>query len=374
MTARRSTILAVVAAVLLLGGVIWLARPTADGVALDPRGTGARGTAAMFRVVEQVGADVEIAAELPAGTDQTIVVLADRLDDAQRDQVRERVRDGARLVLFDPFSPLSPAEVQGMLATDLLGVLGKEPRCDLLDGMADRVESARWAVLTAPDATRRCFPVGEGHGLVVVPMGEGEVVVTGAVDALVNRELDDADHGQLAVALLAPSGDGRVTVLWDARIGSGDVALLDLVPASAKRAFWVLVAAAVLYALVRARRLGRPVAERLPVRVPASELALAIGDLLGHGRHRDAAAGRLRADLRREVALALHLPVDTPPDVLVEVLAERAGDGLDRQGLGVALLDGPVPDDASLVAVTAALARVRSQVRAPTARPPEPGR
>lgn len=374
MTARRSTILAILAAALLLAGVVWLARPTGEGVALDPRGTGARGTAAMFRVLEQVGADVEVTAELPSGTDQTIVVLADRLDDAQRDQVRERVRDGARLVLFDPLSPLNPAEMQGVLATDILGVLGEAPRCDLLDGVADRVESARWAVLAAPDATARCFPVGEGHGLVAVPMGEGEVVVTGAVDALVNRELDDADHGQLAVALMAPSGTGQVTVLWDARIGGGEVALLDLVPDSAKRAFWVLVAAAVLYALVRARRLGRPVAERLPVRVPASELALAIGDLLGHGGHRDAAAGRLRADLRREVALALHLPVDTPPDVLVEVLAERAGDGLDREGLRVALLDGPVPDDQSLVAVTAALARVRAQVRAPSAREPEPDR
>lgn len=374
MTARRSTILATVAVALLLGAVLWLARPTTDGVALDPRGTDPRGTAAMFRVLEQVGADVEVTAELPAGTDQTIVVLADRLDEAQRERVRERVGAGARLVLFDPFSPLNPAEVQGRLATDVLGVLGQAPRCELLDGVADRVESARWTVLAAPDATVRCFPVADGHGLVVVPVGDGEVVVTGAVDALVNRELDDADHGRLAVAVLAPSGDGRVTVLWDARLGGGDVAVLDLVPASMKRAFWVLVAAAALYALVRARRLGRPVAERLPVRVPASELALAIGDLLGHGGHRDAAADRLRADLRREVALVLHLPVDTPPDVLVEVLADRAGDDLDREGLRVALLDGPVPDDASLVAVTAALARVRAQVRAHPTREPDPGR
>ena len=65
-------------------------------------------------------------------------------------------------------------------------------------------------------------------------------------------------------------------------------------------------------------RLGPPVAERLPVRVPASELALAIGDLLGRHGHRDAAAARLRADLRVEVARALHVPVDTPPDVLVD--------------------------------------------------------
>lgn len=364
MRGRRGTVVAVAVAVALLAVAVWLTRPVGDGVALDPRGTDARGTAAMFRVVEQVGADVTIAADPPAGADQTIVVLADRLDDQRREQVRERVRDGARLVLFDPLSPLNPAQVEGRLATDVLGVLGEAPRCDVLDGVVDRVESARWALLTSPEATARCFPFGDGYGLVATPLGDGEVVVTGAVDALVNRELGDADHGRLAVALLAPSGSGQVTVLWDTEIGGGDVALLDLVPGGVKVAFWVLVGAVVLYALARARRLGRPVPERLPVRVPASELALSIGDLLGRGGHREAAAARLRADLRREVAVALHVPSDTPPDVLVELLAERAGDRLDGEGLRLALLDGPVPDDRALVAVTAALARVRDHLHA----------
>lgn len=367
MRGRRGTLVAAGLALLVVVVLVWLVRPTGEGVPLDPRGTGPTGTAAMFRLAEQLGAQVTVASGAPdEGPPGTIVVLADRLDEPTREQVRERVRAGARLVLLDPASPLNPVPVQGQLVTDTFGVLGREPGCALLQGYADRVESARWVVLGAPhDATARCFPVGDGDGLVAAPLGEGEVVVTGAVDALVNRELGEADHAQLATALLAPEGGGRVTVVWDAEVG-GDTPLLSLLPDGAAEALWLLGAGAVVLALSRARRHGPPVAERLPVRVPASELALAIGDLLGRGGHRDAAAARLRQDLRVEVAHALHLPPDTPPDVLVELLSERLqADDLDPAGLRAALLDGPVADDEALVAVASALARVRSRVRRP---------
>lgn len=367
----RSTVLATALGVLVLAALVWLVRPTGDGVALDPRGTGPTGTAAMLRTVERLGADVTVGARPPGTAEgQTIVVLADRLSDPVRTEVEQRVRDGARLVLFDPGSPLNPVPVTGQLMTDTFGEIGRAPSCPLLDGVVDRVESTRWTLLApAPSATARCFPVGDGDGLVVQPLGGGEVVVTGAVDALVNRQLGEAAHARLAVALLAPEGTGAVTVVWDTQVG-GDTALLDLLPTGVRRAAWVLAAAAVLYALARARRLGPPVVEGLPVRVPASELALAIGDLLGRHDHRDAAAARLRADLRREIAQALHVPPDTPPDVLVELLAERLGEGLDRDGVRAALLDAAVPDDASLVAVTAALARVRTRIRRPAASGP----
>lgn len=365
MRARRSTVGAVAVGLALLAGLVWLARPSGDGVPLDPRGTDPSGTAAMFRLVDRLGAEVTVTATPPQGSgDHTIVVLADRFDDATRDEIDQATRDGARLVLFDPSSPLNPVPVGGQLVTDVFGVLGQEPRCPLLDGVADNVESARWSLLDADDrATATCFPVGDAVGLVVQPFGDGEVAVTGAVDALVNGTIGEASHAALAVALLAPGGDERVTVVWDATIGGGDTALLDLLPQGVRRGFWVLVVAALLYALARARRLGPPVPERLAVRVPASELVLAIGDLLARHGHREAAAGRLRADLREEVARALRVPVDTPPDVLVELLAARLAGDVDTGGLRAALLDGPVPDDEALVAVTSALARIRSRVR-----------
>lgn len=364
MTRRRSTVVAVAVGVLVLAGLVWLLRPTTSGTPLDPRGTDAVGTAAMVRLAERLGATVEVTDAVPDGSDQVLVVLVDRLDDDQRDAVRQRVEDGARLVLLDPRSPLSPVEPSGLLVTDLVGAVGESPNCPLLDGYIDRVESARWTVLEPTSATTdRCFPVEGGFGLLVQSQGDGEVVVTGVADALVNREIGQAHHARLAAALLQPDEVGRVTVVWDATVG-GDTELLDLVPGSLRTAFWVLVVGLVLYALARARRLGRPVAEELPVRVPASELALSIGELLARHGHRDAAAARLRADLRQEVATALHVPRDTPPDVLAELLAERAGDDLDRAGVHTALVDAPVPDDEALVAVTAALARVRRRLRA----------
>ncbi len=254
--------------------------------------------------------------------------------------------------------------VTGQLVTDVFGAVTRTPSCPLLDGVADEVESVRWALLDpGPRASASCYPVEDAHGLVVQPLGDGEVAVTGAVDALVNATIADASHASLAAALLAPEGGGRVTVVWDATIGEGEVALLDLLPSGVRRGFWVLVVAAVLYALARARRLGPPVTERMPVRVPASELVLAIGDLLGRHGHRAAAAARLRADLRLEVARALQVPPDTPPEVLVELLATRLEGDVDAGGLRAALLDGPVPDDEALVAVTSSLARVRSRVR-----------
>lgn len=365
MRRARSTVVAGVVGLALLAALVWTARPAGEGVPLDPRGTGPNGTAAMFELAERLGAEATVTATPPAdASGQTIVVLADRFDDATRAQVAEATRGGARLVLFDPTSPLNPVPMAGQQVTDVFGAVTRGPSCPLLDGVADEVASARWALLDpGRQASAACYPSGDAAGLVVAPWGDGEVAVTGAVDALVNATIADASHAALAAALLAPEGDGRVTVVWDATLGGGDTALLDLLPAGVRRGFWVLAVAAIMYALARARRLGPPVAERMPVRVPASELALAIGDLLGAHRHRAAAAARLRADLRGEVARALQVPADTPPDVLVELLAARLQGEADADGLRAALLDGPVPDDAALVAVTSSLARVRSRLR-----------
>lgn len=363
MRTRRSTAVAVALGLVVLVVAVWLVRPTGDGVPLDPRGTGPTGTAAALRTVERLGADVTVTDAPDGARPDVLVVLVDRLDDDGRAEVESQVRAGARLVLFDPGSRLNPVPVAEQIVTDTFGVLGREPACELLDGVADRVESARWTVLApGPGATASCFPVGAGDGLVVQPLGDGEVVVTGAVDALVNRTVGDADHARLAAALLAPDGDGEIVVLWDVTVG-GDTPLLSLLPDGTVATLWLLGLAAVLYALSRARRLGPPVTESLPVRVPASELALAIGDLLGRHGHRDAAAARLRADLRREVTQALRVPADTPPDVLVELLSDRLDDAtLDPAGLQAALLDAPVPDDAALVGLAATLSRVRGRI------------
>ncbi len=347
--------------VVVLGGLAWLLAPQGPGVPLSPRDTSSVGTAGLVALLDELGVDVAITATPPADAGAVLVVLSDRLED-QRDDIRGFVERGGRLVLVDPQSPLNPFEVVDVLVTDLFGATSATASCDLLDGVADEAEADAWLALApTPDATVACYPVGRGFGLVAAPMGAGEVVVLGAPGVVVNGAIGAADHARLAVAIIAPTGQERVEILWDATIGAGDVELLDLVPRRARLAFWILVAAAGVYAVARARRVGAPVAEDLPVRVPGSELVLAIGDLLARHGHRDAAAARLRSDLRRDLAAVLHVAHDTPADVLVELASHRLG--VDRGTLVTAILDAPTANDDALLAVGRAAAATRAATR-----------
>ena len=80
------------------------------------------------------------------------------------------------------------------------------------------------------------------------------------------------------------------------RRGGGERTLVDLVSAGVTRALAQLALAFAVYALWRARRLGRPVAEPQPVAVAGSELVAAVGNLLDRTRspqpRRRPAAGR----------------------------------------------------------------------------------
>lgn len=352
----RTRIIGSVLVVVVLAAIVWVARPGVSGTPLDPRGTDQVGTAAIIETVRELGTPVDITGRVPDDA-TTIVVLADRLDEQVRDDIRAHVRAGGRLVLLDPGSPLNPLEPQDGFVVPTAATL--DASCPLLDNVAPTVHSDRWLPLAAPpEAVAQCYPVDGQHGLVIVPVGDGEIAVTGAADALVNREIATNDHAQLAVALLAPEPGQPVAVVWDATVGAGDVALFDLLPDGVVRGFWILVVAAVVGAIAVGRRHGPPVPERLPVRVPASELVLAIGELLGRGGHRDAAAARLRADLRDEVAHLLHVGPDTDAEVLVELVTRRIAT-VDQDEVRTALLDAPVPNDAALLAVTVAIGTVR---------------
>ncbi|BCJ39572.1 hypothetical protein GCM10010168_92490 [Actinoplanes ianthinogenes] len=90
-------------------------------------------------------------------------------------------------------------------------------------------------------------------------------------------------------------------------------------------AFWATLAllALVLLALAvaAARRLGAPVAEPLPSRVPANETMLGHARLYQRARAREASLDVLRAAARRRIAEHLGLP----PDATITDLAEHAG-------------------------------------------------
>lgn len=368
---RRATLWTWIIGGGLFAVLVWLAWPADSGIPLDPRSTGATGTAGILAALEDLGADVSITGRAPETTGPVVVVFDDHLTDQQRFELSDWVERGGRLVLFDPVSPLNPVSDYERFLTDQFGAIDVPPGCELLDEYVPEVRSEGWLIMQpTAGTTESCFVVGDGYGLLVEEVGEGQIVITGVTDALLNVNIRDRGHARLAAALFTPEGaDGVVEVLWDDPDGprtiGGDVALLDLAPTGARAAGGLLIAAALVYALSRARRHGQPVEEELAVRVPGSELALAIGDLLQRHGQVDAAARRLRADARAEAARALALPADVPPDVLVEVLAARYAD---LEGAAVTLLDRPVDDDEELQQVAAAIARLRRRLlgRPPT--------
>lgn len=383
---RRRTVRAlpwVVVVAGLLGVGALAGPPPGDGAPLDPASTGPTGTKALVETVRALGADVTVTAETPGPDDDVVLVLVDDLDDAGRERVSSWVEAGGTLVLTDPSSALSPAEPTGEAG---FGILDPEllVGCGLaaLERLA-RVSAPGAVLLDVPDGATGCFPGGARSWLVVAPAGRGTIVVLGGPGAFVNEELDRADNALLAATLLVPTRTERVVVLAPPVPGAGRTSLIELVPTEVKLGLIQLGVAFLLAAAWRARRLGLPVSESIPVPLPASELVAAVGQLTQRSRGRGQAAAVLRDDLRRSLALRFGLPVDAPAPVLAEVLAARgalAGRGAERD-LSVeevaSLLDGPtaqdpgagraggagdVADEASLVDLARALESLRRRV------------
>ena len=126
------------------------------------------------------------------------------------------------------------------------------------------------------------------------------------------------------------------------------------------QAFIQLGIAFLLYALWRARRLGRPVVERQPVAVAGSQLVHAVGALEQRTHARDRAASAMRHDVRRLVRERYGLASTTPVTTVAQIVAERTG--LDRHRVEVTLSATPVADDQALVALSHELDTIRKEI------------
>jgi len=122
-----------------------------------------------------------------------------------------------------------------------------------------------------------------------------------------------------------------------------------------------LFIALVVLALWRARRLGRPVVEPLPVVVRAAETVEGRGRLLHAARARGAAAASLRAAAIRRLSQVLRLGPDEDPDSITELVTERtrapAGE------VNALLYGGEPPDDAALVRLAQDLPRLETTLK-----------
>lgn len=316
-----------------------------EGPPLDPSSTGPLGTKALVDTLRELGADVRVSDAVPTPDVATALLLQDDLDDAQRKGVRDWVARGGRLVLADPTSELAP-KLAGLTEVGLLNPpLAK--RCDL--AVLRHVERVAASGVTYSGGEARCFPRHRGAWLVVNGMGDGAVVALGGATVFVNERLDAADNALLASALLAPGGTERVTILRPPRPGEGSESLTDLLPPRVRAAFVQLGVAFLLVVAWRAPRLGKPVLERNSVRIPGSELVIAVGNLLQQTRGRRRSAALLRADLRRTLVERLGLPPSAPSDAVAAAAAARAATRIDPQAVRSALDRADPATDEDLV-------------------------
>jgi hypothetical protein len=360
--ARRRRLALWTGAVLALVLASVLAGPPEESGDLDPRSTEPGGLHGLLALAEEMGGQVDISTSLPVDLSTRVLVPRDGLANERRDELEAFVEEGGTAVVTDPGSPLHELEPGSAPFTDVVGAQGRAADCDL-PALAEvgEVTHAAWQPFVVEDDTA-CFPVGEDLAwLVAQPRGEGQLVSLGSAAPWVNAALDRDDNAVLAAALLFPEPGSSLLVL-EAEETAPPTALDDLVPPRVWQGLALLLLASLVAVVAVARRLGRPVEERLPPTVPTAELARSVGDLLQRGGRRDGAADRLRREAREE--LARQVGPDLPPEALVERAVGRLG--LDHEDATRALLDRPVRDDAELVAVAAAVTRLHDRLRSPS--------
>ncbi|MFF4982485.1 DUF4350 domain-containing protein [Streptomyces sp. NPDC001046] len=369
------------ALVLLLAGAVAIAllRSDARHGELDPRSADPGGSRAVAELLADRGVDTRVVTTLDeaaaaTGEDTTLLVaVPDLLTRSQQKRLHKAFADsGNRTVLVAPGSPsverLAPG-VTAAPATSLDAALA--PDCSLPAARrAGTAETGGRRYTTTHLGADACYPSQRLATLLRLPadQGDGDTVVLGAPDILLNDRLDEQGNASLALQLLG----SRPHLVWylpslsDASATADDErGFFDLLPSGWLWGTFQLFFAAALAALWRARRLGPLVPEKLPVAIRASETAEGRARLYRKADARDRAADALRSTTRTRLAPLVGVPVtqaQTPEALLPALSSHLHGDGQDLH----ALLFGPPPsDDAALVALADRLDALEREVRRP---------
>lgn len=370
------------ALVLLLVGAVVIAVVRADTRhgALDPRSADPHGSRAVAELLADRGVDTRVVTTLEdaataAGPDTTLLVaVPDLLTPSQQSRLHDATADaGGRTVLVASGSAsverLAPG-VTAAPATSLDSTLS--PDCALpaarRAGSAD-VGGLRYT--TTHVAADECYPSERLATLLRIPAttGDGDTVLLGSPDILLNDKLAEQGNASLALQLLGsrPHLVWYLPTLADASAASEDGrrSFFDLIPSGWLWGTLQLFVAAALAALWRARRLGPLVPEKLPVAIRASETVEGRARLYRRADARDRAASALRSATRTRLAPLVGVPVSQAhaPEALLPALSSHLrGDG---QSLH-ALLFGPPPgDDAALIQLADHLDALEREVRRP---------
>jgi hypothetical protein len=326
-----------------------------DPATLAPHGTGPDGGSELAALLTARGVAIEpvdtlaqAQQALGAGRDAVLFVPKPTLFGAVLVNEIATSQAGHRIVLVapDPY----------LLAVTALPVASGRQRwaaaatspgrsCALPEALAAGTATALRNRYAAAEPEDRCYR----GGLVRTRIGSGPpVYLVGATDPFRNRRIHEHGNARLAVELLA--GEGRV--VWagalptdlDLRLprlerppvdrtgGNAFAGLVDGYPPGVLAGLSLAALLAVLVAVARARRLGPPVSEPLPVRVPAAEAVAGRGRLYQRTRGRAVALAALREAAMPRLVRALGLPAAPPPDpeTVVQAAARRTGQPVEQ--------------------------------------------
>jgi hypothetical protein len=334
--------------------------------------------------VEQVSAEVLRDGGLELGDGDAVVMAAPSVATTQQVEYLEELAEGGGTVLFGE-APLGAADAMFSAVTEAEFLRGRtlvdEPPLPVGPGVCDIEALAGLGPIDAafsfPVETvgfeRGCYTEDGGAHIVERDQGAGRVVALASPLLWVNARLqpnkeeggEPLANGATAVRLLGDAS--RVTFVDPVPTGGtplgGSQDPLTLLPLPVKLALAQLVGAFVLYLWWRARRLGPPIPERLPVEIAGSELVVAVGDLLRRRGNPQRAAAAVRDDTRRVLAERLGLGPHAAPSALVQLVAARTG--REPSDVGAALFDDPAQPIASaeaLVTLVRTLDTIRQEV------------
>lgn len=292
---------------------------------------GPHGTLALKRYLAAMGLSVATADTPPAGPG-VFVVLSDLRSEDQANDLIGWARGGGTLVLADPGATTAAAAgvgPVGRVGHYAFGPAKLAPGC-----VAPEVAGVRTLAVDAADSALGaepggvgCFPTGGGSFEVSMPTGGGRVVVLGGISPLTNALLGSGDNAAFALGVFGAGGP----VVFGPPLPPGappPKGLIGSIPGPARVVLIQIALAAVAFALVRGRRFGRPVAERIPSPVPSGELVHAVARLYRSARARAFAGDTLRRAARRRLRARLGAgpdpggPVD---DALSSTVAQLSG-------------------------------------------------
>jgi hypothetical protein len=281
-----------------------------------------------------------------------------------------------------------------------------EPQCETEYAQRAGAAAVHRDVYDGDSPTTLCY----GGSLIGFKRDSREIIFVGATEPFRNDRIREVGNAALATGLLSEYG----RVIWvdvhrletlpqnastapndlptlppyqrgDRDRTSTGIPLFDAFPVQLWAVLALLLAGGVLLALARARRLGPPVSEPLPVLVPAAEAVTGRGRLYERIHARDASLAALRA-----AAISRIVPVldpgtsaaterqlnSTGPEADRFVAAIAARTGLEEAAIWTVLYAPSPSDDDALVAAAADLDQLVSAVvwdRPATAPPHQSG-